>query len=314
MSETVTVPEGHLVQLTVASPLPGVIERPGAWIAQLGTASDAIDSELDTVIGEVEALLARPRPRVIVAQAGVLSDLFAPSDPPVMPVDGLLLWVIDATALGSSPALVGRFIDQLRKHRIAQTVFVRDEGTQRARAVIAAIQSCNIGVRTIGPPEGFVLVEVTRPEGVVLSALLGKPSDQMPFAGLEGVLGSVARAPRLRMLLLASDASRDALYAELLAREIPLVLIVQGDGIRLTTWEPGFQALAVFADRGSLLTTARETGLAPDSYKIAEMVPRALFGLAHDRGWAVAINVFTDAGKPLYVAIQPSDVKLLAGL
>jgi hypothetical protein len=180
--------------------------------------------------------------------------------------------------------------------------------------VIAAIQSLDIGVRALAPPDGYVLLEVVRPD-LVLSVLHGTPVPRMPLAGLEGMLGSVARAPRLRALLLAAtDASRSALYAELLAREIPLVLLVHPDGMRRTMWENGFHALPVFADRDSLLAMARESGMAPGSYRIAEMVPRALFGLAHDRRWAVGLNVIDDAGVSLYIAIQPSDVKLLAGL
>lgn len=310
------VPEGHTLHVTVASPLPRVVVRPGAWIAELGASSDAAEIELLAIIAELEALLAKPRPRVIVAQGGVeIAQLFAPNNPQVMPLDGLLLWVIDAEALGCTPALVQRLVDQLRGHAIAQTVFVRDAASPRARAVIAAIQSLGIGVRALEPPDWRVLVEVSRPDGVVLSALSGTPLEQAPLAALPGGMhSSVARAPRLRALALAStDASRTALYAELVAREVPLLVI--GDdkqGVRRRTWDNGYTALPVHADRSSLLATARELGLAAGSYAIMEMVPRDLFAFAGQHGWAVALNVFDDAGKALYIAIEPPDVRMLA--
>lgn len=313
MSE-VRVPEGHRIHVTRAWPTPRVFERPGGWVAQLGASSDAVESELEAIIAEVDALVGGPRPRIVVANGSVgIEALFAPADPDVIAVEGLLLWVIDADAIGTTPALCGRFVDQLRKHAIAQTVFVTDASSPRARAVIAAIQSLDIGVRELEEPEFPVLVEIDRPDGVVLSTLCGAPVPRMPLAGLPGgMLPSVARAPRLRSLLLAStDASRTALYAELRAREIPLVLLAHPEGIRLRTWDDGFQALPVYADRTSLRASARTLGMAPDAYSIAEMMPRDLFRLADDRRWAVALEVTDDAGEPRYIAIQPNDVRML---
>ena len=311
----VVVPDGHRIDVTVAWPQPRVtVCGGGAWIAQLGLGSDAQDSELDAIIAELDARLAKPRPPVVVANPnGSLEELFAPHDPTVMPLDGLLLWVIDADALGCTPLVAGRLVDQLKKHAIAQTVFVRDASSERSRAVIAAIQTLSIGVRELQPPDAAVVIEVLRPGGILLTALAGTPIPTLPPSGLPGGVASVARAPRLRALLVASaDASRKALYAELSTREIPLVALAHPSGaLQLRTWPDGTTALPVHADRMSLLATARELGLPADAFAIVEVVPRALFARASKEGWAVAINFYDDAGAPKYIAIQPSDVRVL---
>jgi hypothetical protein len=312
----VVVPEGHLLEVTVATPLPKLVVRRGGWVAELGSSSDAVEEELDAIIAEVDALVAKPREgRVVMARGGVeMQEMFAPGNPEVMALPCVLLWVIDPNAL-VTPALVGKLVDQLRKHQIPQTVFVRESESPHARAVIAAIQSLDIGVRQLEMPDLPVLVEVTRPDDTLISMIFGRPLDRMPLAGLPGGMSpSVARAPKLRSLLLAArSASRKELYAALGAREIPLVAIGDPDkGVRRRTWDDGFTALPVHADRSSLLQTARELGLAPESFKIMEMVPRELFAFAAKNGWAVAINVFDDDGKSQYVAIQPTDVVVLS--
>jgi len=309
------VPAGHRLDVTIAWPEPALMARPGgALIAQLGLSSDAVDRELAAIAADLDTLLAKPRPRVLVANVGgALQELFAPANPTVMPVDGLLLWVLDADALAVTPEIAGRFMDLLRTHPIAQTVFVREAGSERARAMIAAIQTLEIGVRELEPPDQPIAIEVERPDGVILTALLGKPVPTLPPSGLPGGMASVGRAPRLRALLLASaDASRKALYAELATRPIPLVAIAHPSGaLRLRTWPNGFTALPVHADRSSLIATARELAMPEGSFAIVEMLPRALFAWASKEGCAVAIQFFDDAGEARYLAIEPSDVRVL---
>ena len=89
MSDLV-VPAGHRLDVTIAWPEPALMARPGgALIAQLGLSSDAMDRELAAIAADVDTLLAKPRPRVLVANVGgALQDLFAPANPTVMPVDG----------------------------------------------------------------------------------------------------------------------------------------------------------------------------------------------------------------------------------
>ena len=314
MTELV-VPAGHRLDVVVAAAEPRLMVRDGgAWVAQLGLGSDAQDAELAAILAELAPLLAAPRPRVIVAE-GALQDLFEPANPTVMALEGLLLWVIDADALAATPEIAGRLVDQLRTQAIAQTVFVRDASSERARAVIAAIQTLPIGVRVLEPPDLPVAVEVRRPDGTILTALTGAPVPTLPPCGLPGGMVSVARAPRLRALLVASaDASRKALYAELATRDIPLVALAHPSGaLRLRSWPDGFTALPVHADRLTALRTAREMGMLEGSFALAEMLPRALFAWASKQGHAVAINFYDDAGDAKYVAIPPSDVKVLGG-
>jgi hypothetical protein len=126
----------------------------------------------------------------------------------------------------------------------------------------------------------------------------------------------VERAPRLRRLLLAvaendCAATRTALYEELGRREIPLLFMVdpQTRSAALRSWPGGFTALAVYIDNLSLLTTARALGLSMDSFGVAEVKPTTLFGWAASQGWAVAICVFAEADRPIYVRIPADDMR-----
>jgi hypothetical protein len=83
-------------------------------------------------------------------------------------------------------------------------------------------------------------------------------------------------------------------------------------GANLRSWPGGFDALAVYADNASLLTSARDLGLPMGFFAAAEMKPAALFAWAAGQGWAVAICVFGEQGKPVYVPIHAEDVRALA--
>ncbi|WP_438038280.1 hypothetical protein [Sorangium sp. So ce128] len=364
--EHVVVPEGHQVDIHRASPLPGFARSAaGVWLAHVGGSSDELEEDLDRVLGEVEMLLSGPRPQIfLAADHGLLSSLMAPADPALTPISGHLVWTLDAAALAGAPrasALVQRLLRRIyvtSRAAITQSVFALSNDAAPARAVVTLIRELGIGVRAPEPKKQAVLVEVHRPEGVILSALPGTPYEEAHAAGawarevnvekdlaagdrerrarleeeerrvLEERLApaggarrvaAVDRAPRLRRLLLAvggegGAAVKTALYDELLGREIPLLFMIdpRTRGIHLRAWPGGFEALAVYADNASLLTSARDLGLPMSSFAIAEMEPAALFSWGAGQGWAVAICVFAESGKPVYVPIHAEEVRALA--
>lgn len=361
-----TVPEGHRVALHRMPPQPGVVSSAaGVWLAHLGVSSDEQEEEMDSVLREVEALLGRPRPKILLAAVdGQLSSLMAPANPPVVQAAGYLLWTVDVRALAHAPrapALVQRLLRRMyvtSRASIAQTVFVLGEESAAGRAVVELFGELGLEVRRPDPTDVAVLAEVQRPEGIILSALLGAPIERAATAGswarevneekdraasararfgqleederreLEKRLSpeggprrvaAVEVAPRLRRLLLAvaedgSAETKEALYEELLSREIPLLFEADPGTrkVQLRRWPGGLEALAVYADTTSLRMTASDLGKPWGSFGAGEMTPAKLFSWAAGNGWTVAICVFNQARKPLYVPIAAEQVRALA--
>lgn len=149
-------------------------------------------------------------------------------------------------------------------------------------------------------------------ERAALEVRLGQDGGARRIAGVD-------RAPRLRRLLLAAAdeggaAARKALYEELLGREVPLLFMIDPKtrGAALRSWPDGFEALVIYADNASLLTTARDLGLPMGSFAAAEMKPAALFAWGAGQGWPVAICVFRESGEPVYARIKAEEVRALA--
>jgi hypothetical protein len=188
---SIVVPEGHAIATCRVAPVPQ-IERTagGVTLASLGRGSDELESDLDALLEDVEAVMRdAPRRTLLANVAGPVSSLFAPANPEVVPVPGLLVWVLDAAALAGAsrgPALVQRLLRRLHRIRASeaaplQVVFAQGSAsasTARARAVVELIAGLGIEVRALNPGDDVVLVEVRRPEGVVLACLGGKPHER----------------------------------------------------------------------------------------------------------------------------------------
>lgn len=314
MSEDV-VPDGHQVVITGALYQPTVtVGRSGAIVADLGTSSDDAVAELARISAEVDALLAEKKP--VVVATGALTALFAPNDPPVMQVEALVLWVVDADRYACTPELCGQLVDQLRKHpTIAQTVFVRGEYNDRAKAAIGAIQTADIGLRRLtsfgNPPRYPTLIEVIRPDRIIVT-LGGDAIPRQSFTGLPGgELPMLARAPVLNRLLFdAFDADRTALYTELKGRGWPLIGFAHpGGAVRVATWPGDITAMPVFADRAMAGKAMKEIGLSDPP--IVAAAPSVLFKGASEKQLAVAIGAFTDDGKAKYIVLSPDELRQL---
>ncbi len=179
-----TVPEGHRVGVHRMGPLPYVGRCDGgAWLAHQGLGSDELDLELGRMLEEVEALACGPRPRVALASfEGGFAGLFQPSSPEVLDRPGELVWTFDAAALAGAPdapTIVQELLRRVHALRVraapalSQTAFLADLASPRARAIADLLLGLGIQVRLADPIEGAVLVEVHRPDGMILTALAG---------------------------------------------------------------------------------------------------------------------------------------------
>ena len=362
----VVVPAGYRVDVYRARAKPGVQRSSaGVLLAHLGAGSDLQQETLDRLLDEVTLRIDGPRPTVLFAAVqGPLSLLMTPAAPEHRALSGHLLWILDAAALAGAadaPALTQRLLRSLYLSSCAampQTVFALSDDGAPARAIVTMIRELGIAVRAPVASDQAVLVDVHRPEGIIISALLGTCFEDPPSVGAwarqinlekdqaagdaerladleererqtleerltpaSGVrrVAAVEYAPRLRRLLLAvasegSPANRTALYEELLAREIPLLLMVDPNTREawLRTWSGGIHALPVYADQASLRASARDLGIPLNHFVIAEMRPAELLTWAAAEGKAVALCVFVEADNPAYVFIQADQVRALA--
>ncbi|HTV24158.1 MAG TPA: hypothetical protein VMG12_35945, partial [Polyangiaceae bacterium] len=199
------MPEGFKVDVHRVRPQPGLVSsRAGVWLAHLGASNDEPEAALDRVVGDVERLLAGPRPSIAFAKPSHLSSLLKPELPPLTSVSGLLVWTLDATALASAPnapALVQRLLRRLHVisgRDVTQCVFVVSRDAAAAAALFPLIHELGLELRTPVSQDRAVLAEVHRPDGVIISGLLGAP------LSLANAAASGARDINLK-----KDAARD---------------------------------------------------------------------------------------------------------
>lgn len=184
-AEHFIVPAGHEVR-TYGMMLHSSVEAcaGGIWLAHVtgSMGSDEPEHGLAMILAEVDELMRGPRPRVFVSHAsGSFSSLMAPNDPEVIEYPGVLVWTVDAALLAGAPgapSLVQRWLRCIytigtRGTPPLQVVFLRETASPRARAVAALVRGLPLEVRTPDARNGAIVAEVHRPEGLILSALLG---------------------------------------------------------------------------------------------------------------------------------------------
>lgn len=175
------VPPGHAVTVTPYSPIPGLVRtRGGALLVDLGIRGSAQRAEVEQLFCDVWDALHAPGPRVHIAlSTGQLSGLFAPHDVPIATRDALVIWTVHQGAFhGFMETLEG--VQTLLRlfYRIAQLpgerafVLYLVDPKYAATGLIPLLRGLGIEVQT-PDPSGGVLLEVVRPEGIVLSALMG---------------------------------------------------------------------------------------------------------------------------------------------
>lgn len=367
------VPEGHKILFYRAPIEPGLQRTPGGLlIASLGAAGDEPDRELDQLLRDVEAALREPSsPARLVNADGPLhvSDLFAPSRPPVLEFPSPIQWVFhrgcaDVTAADPRrlQALLRRLhkISAMQPPSIPQSAYIADNPSPTTLQLARLLRDLGLEVRQPEDKTGPILVEVHRPEGHVLCALAGPPypstagiadgyvrrvnqekdraeaeDDEALLSRLDeeeraylakhlaGAADAAAarppfRSPRLCRLLLevhstASDGAMQSVFAELLQREAPLLLMANphGGGIAMRSFGE-VEALPAYPDVLCLEWAAEDLRLPPDSLQIAGIPPRDVFSMAAQGGVGVALNAFRDRATPVYVILPPDAVRSLA--
>lgn len=327
---TVTVPEGHEVQIYRATAEPRLTRsRGGVWIANLGLGSDEAIQELRALMLAVEGALERVghAPVLVASRAERLSDLFAPADPAVAQSPGAVLWIVDRGSLAGwieHPALREELFRRWagigggQEAPLRQWVYFLDGTWSGVRQLAPLLAGIGIEAWT-ADEEGAVLVEVRRPEGTILSAPMGAPCSLTPAEGdAEEEPQALPRAPRLcRLLLDMADARSGeawrALCEELLRRDAPLLVMASADGaVKPRAWPGVGMAMPVYPDLRSIEQAAEDLGIAPGSVGFAAMPPRDLFAWAAGLDAALALNVYRDPSTPLYVFMTAEEARALS--
>lgn len=178
------VPEGHRVDIHRPGLSPRLVRTAGnVLIADTGFGGDERPEVWGDVLREVENAVDGAGQVNLSDHQGSIQGLFAPADPRVVPVPGAVLWILHTGSLGDWIDDPARLQELLRRiHRLGarrdppiyQVASLVDRGSPAARLVGELLSGLGIPLRT-PEKDGSVLVEVHRPEGVVLSALTGPP-------------------------------------------------------------------------------------------------------------------------------------------
>lgn len=152
-------------------------------IVDLGVGCDELHEVLEKLLDEVDAALAGDAGRVLLSMhAGPLSDLFAPSEPEVRPIAGMVLWILHPGSLTrwiEDPSRLQTLLRRIhrmhtaRRPLVRQCVYWMGEAEGGSRLDLELLRGLGLEMR-LPEKDGVVLVEVERPEGRVLSALAGR--------------------------------------------------------------------------------------------------------------------------------------------
>ncbi len=154
----------------------------GVCIANQGSTSDEQGADLASLLNEVNNAACGEHPKVLLAVDDPLSAFFAPADPLLRPRAGAILWILNPETLagsGESPKLLQLLLRQLHTIRQAngeeftQIVYLPELASPQARILAEVITTLGVSVRRPDPETGCVLMEVHRPEGIVISGLSG---------------------------------------------------------------------------------------------------------------------------------------------
>jgi hypothetical protein len=175
--DSLTIPHGYQLTTTTPHPVPTLSRSVGgAWVAHLGIEGDEQRAEVEQLFRHVmEALREVQKPVWLAAGAGAISALFEPKRPAVRRVSSVLVWTgMDGCFSGFVESSEG--VQQLLRlfHGVAsmpqspmQVLFLTNSWEPNTVPVLARLLGLGIFVRSPDPRGGVVLLEVTRPDGVV---------------------------------------------------------------------------------------------------------------------------------------------------
>jgi hypothetical protein len=182
------LPPGHKVELFAlresldpwGSGLQG-----GVCVAFLGQGSDKPEDDLEYLLSHLKQWTGDPqRPVLISQEEGPLSQLFAPSQPPIIHIPRFLIWVFGGVAPEGwleDPARLQALLRRLYRlehsaQPVTQWVYFEHDTGQGALVLARLLAGLGLNVRVRGPdPHRILLAEVHRPEGVVITRLVGHP-------------------------------------------------------------------------------------------------------------------------------------------
>jgi hypothetical protein len=185
---TITVPAGFQVRTW-----PAEIPRPsftwtdgGVLLASAGPGTDMNVKVLRAVFDAVERALSTAHgPARIAARRARTAELMEPAAPEFVRLDKFVVWTFQERILEGWGEDASRLQELLRRfhalsagrrapNQFLQVVLVRKSYFDEASWIFRLIQDSGIEVRELSP-DGVALVEVHRPEGTIVSALVGTP-------------------------------------------------------------------------------------------------------------------------------------------
>jgi hypothetical protein len=183
---TTTLPPGHEFK-ACAVPLyvdPSVHHLAGgSCLIFLGHGSDEPLEELEGLLRQIEPWIAAPRRPVLLAkEAGPISQLFAPSNPALTSAPRFLIWVFTQAGLEDWQARPAHLQALLRRiHQLehptqpfTQCAYFEHDCGPGAAVMARLLAGLGLLVCVATPnPERLLLAEVHRPEGTVITKLLG---------------------------------------------------------------------------------------------------------------------------------------------
>jgi tetratricopeptide (TPR) repeat protein len=229
---TTVVPPGHELRAYAVPEQLDPSLRPiegGVCVVFLGHGSDEPVEELEGLLRQLEPRMAAPqRPVLLAMEAGRISQLFAPSNPAIQSCPRFLLWVFTQAGLEDWLEKPARLQALLRHiHRLqhptqpfTQCAYFEHDSGPGAAVMARLLAGLGLLVCVAEPGSNRLLAEVYRPEGTVITKLLG---DVFPLdGGADTVLATLYKqqaqaeaqgnATRLRSL---QQVERDHLCREL---------------------------------------------------------------------------------------------------
>jgi hypothetical protein len=319
-----TVPAGHEVRLVGRSIEPFVARMPGGLlVASTGCGGDDQVSEVSSLLEELAAQV-KPSPVVMSTAIVQLHELFAPSHPITQEIESAaVIYLQQGSLAGWTDAGLDNITTRLRDLGRRTKVFVCLDPTNDVLRIKPRLDGAGIEIRT-AIPDGTIVAEVRRPDGAVLTGLVGTLAAHVLSDAVDSE-APLARSPRLNALVLEvvrsdNERTRRALEDCLKARTAPLALIAtqtaNGEfGIQPRNW-PGKQAFVAYGDERSLHRAARKLGMQVGSYAVAAMPPSKLFSWSASMRMTVMLCAFADradgTSEAWHVALEVADLRRLA--
>ncbi len=340
-ANTVSVPPGHSLEFFYPLGDPGVRRTSGQVIlADLGLGGDERIERVEAIFDQVEEEIDRSDKMTLLPdgeEGKTLTDLFAPASPKVQIVtmviwclsgDSLAYWLVDE---GRCRKLVERLHAlHFRAGRpFVSYAFFYEDVSPQAKLTQEILASIGIHSQRF-TKERVVLAEITRPERIILSPVVGSPLPlQAPYSPPEARTATewealfhrcaevfsgdrpLIFAPHLRRLILAAmDGKSSELDAELRSRTWTLFVLAnpQENTFLIRTWN-GHHGITAFPDIQYLEQAAREMNLPRPP--LCGLTYRQLVQSAAKLDCGLALNAYRDPNTPLYFFCGSEEIRRL---